>query len=353
MMTPWGQSTESAPVTVPLPEDGTLPPVPRRLRAPEGAAVSTAALTKRYGRLLALDGVDITVPSGAVYVLVGPNGAGKSTLLKVLLDLVVPDAGSAQVFGVDTHRSAAVARAQIGYVPERDDVAYDWIRVDDLLRCHAAFFPCWDALYASELARLFEIRPASRLGSLSKGQQRRVQLLLALAHCPPLLVLDEPLDGLDPLMRDRTIAAVAEHMARFETTVLMSTHQVQEAERLCDHVCVMSAGRIVAQVTRDALRSSLRRYTLELPAEWTGSAALESLAITRSCRGREAVWSIWGEERAVVSALQGCGAVVRGVAALTLHEATLALLTRASGAASTTDAVQPEPLHAGGDHAYR
>jgi ABC-2 type transport system ATP-binding protein len=300
--------------------------IPRSPVVAERAAVRTRRLTKRYGGVAALTGIDLVVPEGAVCVLAGPNGAGKTTLTRILLDVVVADEGSAEVFGFDTHRSAALVRAHIGSVPERDDAAYGWMRVDDLIRYHAAYHHAWDATYALELARLFDLRGDARMSALSKGQQRRVQLLLAMAHCPPLLLLDEPTDGLDPLVRDRTLAALADHMARFPTTLLISTHQVHETERLCDYLCVLQRGRITAQLSRDSLRRGLLRYRLEVPPGWSGAQQLDGELVDVAGSGRELSWTVWGEEKRVVASLTAAGAAVRRVDALTLQDAVLALL---------------------------
>ena len=193
-------------------------------------AVATRGLRKQFGKEVALRGIDLQVPEGAVYVLVGPNGAGKSTTLKILLDLVRADAGAAEVFGLDPRARGPDVRAQIGYVPERHDWGYGWMRVGRLLEHHAAFYPRWDPQYAAHLARAFELRMDRKFGKLSKGQGRRVQLAMALAHRPPLLLLDEPTDGLDPVMRDETLGLLAEHLAETPTTVLISTHLVHEIE---------------------------------------------------------------------------------------------------------------------------
>jgi ABC-2 type transport system ATP-binding protein len=296
------------------------------------AAVRTHSLSKRYGSAPALIDVDLAVPEGAVCVLAGPNGAGKTTFVRILLDVTVADSGSAEVFGLDTHRSAPMVRAHIGCVPERDDSAYGWMRVADLIRYHAAFHRSWDAAYASELARLFEIRGDARMASLSKGQQRRVQLLLAMAHCPPLLILDEPTDGLDPLVRDRTLAALADHMARLPTTLLISTHQVHETERLCDHLCVLQRGRVEVQLSRESLRRGLRRYWLEVPAGWNGAAELDGDLVHAAGGGRELAWTVWGDESRITASLGASGAAVRRIDALTLQEAVLALLEHTESA---------------------
>ena len=292
------------------------------------AAVRTHALVKRYGRTTALAGIDLMVPEGSVFVLVGPNGAGKTTTLEILLDIVVADSGTAHVLGLDTHTQGARARAQIGYVPERGNHVYGWMRVGALMKHHAAYYPSWNDEYAAELTKLFELRTEKKLRTLSKGEQRRVQLLLALAHCPPLLVLDEPTDGLDPVMRAETMSALASHMARFPTTMFISTHQVHEVERFADHLAVLRSGRIELQASRDTVRSNLLEYTMDVREDWTTPAGLHDVVIRRSGVGREIAWAIWGAEEDVTRQLIAHGAVVRAVAPLTLEDAALALLAR-------------------------
>ena len=298
-----------------------------------GDAVITHGLTKRYGRETALDGVDLRVPDGAVYVLVGPNGAGKSTAMRVLMNLERPDAGSAAVFGLDTGRRGPEVRAQVGYVPERYDLAYRWLTCEELLRHVAVFYPTWDHAYAEHLGRDLELRPTRRVGTLSKGESRRLQLALALAHRPPLLLLDEPTDGLDPVIRKRVLAMLAEHLADTPTTVLVSTHQVYEFESLTDHVGVLQGGRLAAQMPRDELQRTVKRYRLEAPEGWEPPAALRPAAVVprRARTGREVEWTLLGEERDVAERLTASGARVREVAPLGLEDAALAFL-RSEGA---------------------
>lgn len=309
--------------------------LPTELGATGPLAVETRSLVKRFGCMTALARVDLAVPEGSVYVLVGPNGAGKSTTLKVLLDLVVADSGRAEVLGLDTHADGPRVRAQIGYVPERQDAVYGWMRVGALMRYHAGYYPGWDAAYARELSKLFEVRPEMGFDKLSKGQQRRVQLLLALAQRPPVLVMDEPTDGLDPLMREQVLSVLASHLARFQTTILVSTHLVHETERLGDHLGVMSGGRIQVQCTRETLRRQLRKYRIEVPDAWRGAPALDDVVIRKNGSQREVAWTIWGNEAEVSERLRGTGATIRQVDPLTLEDAALALLTRQSPAEPT------------------
>ena len=288
-------------------------------------AVTTRALAKRFGRQTALDALDLQVPKGAVYVLAGANGAGKSTLLRVLLNLVRPDAGGVEVLGLDPCRSGAQLRARIGYVPEGPESGCGWMPVGRFLAHHAVYFPTWDPDYAARLSRALEIRPERRLSHLSKGQARRVQLVTALAHRPPLLLLDEPTDGLDPVARDEVLGLLSEHLADTGCTVVVSTHLVHEVERIADHLGVLRAGRLVAQTSRDRLAAMLRTYRAEGPDGWVGPPDLSGV-LQRRGHGREIQWTVWGDEREVVERIVRSGGTVRDVARLPLDEAVLTLL---------------------------
>ncbi len=160
-------------------------------------AVRTDNLTKAYGGRNVLDNLGLTVPEGATYALVGANGAGKTTTFGVLLDLVRADAGSATAFGRDARSEGPDVRAQIGCLSERPVFGYGWMTVEQLLRHHAAYYRAWDEVYAQKLARELTVPVRTRFGNLSKGETRRVQLVMCLAHRPPLLLLDEMTDGLE------------------------------------------------------------------------------------------------------------------------------------------------------------
>jgi ABC-type multidrug transport system ATPase subunit len=297
--------------------------IPVRIEA-AALAVSTRGLEKRYGRQRALAGLDLTVPEGSFYVLVGPNGAGKSTTLGILLDLVRADAGEALVLGVNPAAGPA-ARANIGFVPEKHDEPYGWLRVEELLDHHAAYHPSWDRQYAMALARTLDVAVTARFGRMSKGECRRVQLVLALAHRPALLLLDEPTDGLDPLARETFLGVLAEHLADTPTTVLASTHLVREMEGLADHMGVLRQGTMLTQVRRDELGRRLRSYAFETPADASVSPGV--VLMRRNGNGRESRWTIWGDEQEVVARFTEAGVSVRDVAPLTLEDSALAFLS--------------------------
>jgi ABC-2 type transport system ATP-binding protein len=292
-----------------------------------GDAVATHDMSKRYGPDTALDSVNLRVPDGAVYVLVGANGAGKSTTLKVLMNLERADAGTAEILGLDTVRRGPEARAQVGYVSERPDCGYRWMTCRDLLKHVAAYYPTWDHGYADRLSLTFGLRLDRKVATLSKGESRRLQFVLALAHRPPVLLLDEPTDGLDPVARNRTLSLLAEHLADTPTTILISTHQIHEFESLADHMGVLREGKLVAQMSRDELRGAVGRYRVEVPVGWQATRELQ-IAGVRSNGGREAQWTLVGEQRELIDRLTLAGAHVCEVQPLALEDAALAFLAQ-------------------------
>ena len=295
-------------------------------RLPEPFAVATHGLSMRYGKQVALDAVDLRVPEGSVYVLVGANGAGKSSAMKVLLNLERAAAGRAEVFGLDSIDDGPRVRAQVGYIAESHEQTYSWLTCGRLMQYVAAHYPAWDHAYAEHLVKIFGVRPERKTGTLSKGESRRLQFVLALAHRPPLLLLDEPTDGLDPVVRNRTLAQLAEHLADTPTTVVISTHHIHEVESLADHVGVLSAGRLVAQMSRDELRRTVLRYRVEVPDGWQAPADLRVPSFRRSPAGREVQWTLIGEERDVTARLATAGAIVRDVTPLAMEEAAFAFM---------------------------
>ncbi|MDO1560302.1 ABC transporter ATP-binding protein [Brevundimonas sp. 2R-24] len=289
-------------------------------------AVSTHALTKRFGAALALDAVSLQVPEGAVYVLAGANGAGKTTLLTALLDLVRPDEGRAEVLGLDTHRQGAMARAQIGYMPGSVTAAFPWLRIGQFLSLLGGYYPGWDASYVGHLTERLDLDLNARIRGLSKGQTRRFQLVCALSHRPPVLILDEPTDGLDPEMRDEALGLLSEHLADTGGTVLLATHHAYEVEGLADHVGIMRAGRLILQTPREVLQSQLLIYRADGPEGWAGPAHLDAQVIARARSGREIQWTVWGDKRTVEQAIEASGGVVRSATPLGLDQAVTALM---------------------------
>jgi ABC-2 type transport system ATP-binding protein len=231
------------------------------------AIIETSGLVMEFPSTRALDGLDLSVPSG-VTGLVGANGAGKTTLISLTLGLLKPTSGSIRVLGLDPSTNGPELRARIGYGPERnvlpDDMrAYDFVRhfaqIKGLPRDEARSRAS-DSLY---LVGLGEERFRA-LGTMSTGQRQRVKLAQAIAADPTFIVLDEPTDGLDPVQRDEMLGIIVDINRKFGIDVMLSSHVLEEVERICDHVVALDAGRLVAQGTMAELAGTSAGVEVEL-----------------------------------------------------------------------------------------
>lgn len=225
------------------------------------SVVEIRDLSRNFNQKRALQGVSLVIPRGGVFGLIGSNGAGKTTLIKHLLGSHHAQSGSVRVFGLDPVEHPVEVLGRIGYMSEDRDVP-NWMRVSELLSFTRAFYPNWDRSYAEELRQLFDLDPAARIRDLSRGQTARVCLLLALAHRPELLVLDEPSSGLDPVVRRDILAAIVRTIAEEGRTVVFSSHLLDEVERLADRIAILHEGQIVLEDQLDAVRESFCRVTL-------------------------------------------------------------------------------------------
>ena len=221
-------------------------------------AIVVRNLAYRAGKEFAIRDLAMTVPTGSVYGFLGPNGSGKTTTLRLLLGMLPAEDGTINVLGHDVPAGVHKALAKIGYVPERLHL-YPTLTVEETLRYHASFYPDWDNARAETLRREFSLRAEQNVERLSKGESGKLMMLLALAHNPDLLVLDEPTDGLDPVVRRDVLAALLEYVSSRGATVLISSHLVHEQERICDHVGVMDGGRLVAEMPMTTFRGGIKR----------------------------------------------------------------------------------------------
>ena len=225
------------------------------------SVVAITGLSRRFGAKIALDDVSLYVPKGGVFGLVGENCAGKTTLIKHILGLQRAETGTVQVFGHNPVASPVEVLGRIGYLSELPDLP-GWMRVAELLRYMKAFYPKWDTAYAAQMLDQFGLNPAQRLGTLSKGQTAKAGLLVAQAHRPDLLLLDEPSSGLDPLVRRDILEAVIRTVADEGRTVFFSSHLLEEIERVSDHVAMVHHGKIVFCGPLDEIKAQHRRLVL-------------------------------------------------------------------------------------------
>ncbi len=252
------------------------------------APVVIEGLTRRFGGKSALVDVSLTIPKGKVYGLVGENGAGKTTLIKPVLGLLVPNSGPVCVFGMDPVRYPDQVLARIGYLSENRDLP-DWMRINELIRFTSTFYPEWDRGYASELLETFDLDPKAKIKHLSRGERAQAGLLIALAHRPDLLVLDEPSSGLDPVVRRDILSAIIRTVADEGRTVLFSSHLLDEVDRVADHVTMIHKGRVVLSASRDEVRENHHLITVRFPSAQAGTPQLPGAL---SCEGAGEEWTV-------------------------------------------------------------
>src|SRR5690242_18164156 len=224
---------------------------------PDKPVIAVAGLSRRFKSKLALDDVNLNVGRGQVFGLVGANGAGKTTLIKHVLGLLKAESGTVRVFGLDPVTDPVGVLSRVGFLSEDRDLP-GWMRVDELIRYTRAFHRNWDAAYAGRLREQFQLDPAARIKQLSRGELAKAGLLVALAHRPELLVLDEPSSGLDPIARRDILGAVLRTIAHEGRTVLFSSHLLDEVEEVADHVTMISHGRIVLSGPLEDIKAAHR-----------------------------------------------------------------------------------------------
>jgi ABC-2 type transport system ATP-binding protein len=238
-------------------------------------AIRTENLTKRFGKVAALHGLNLSVPENAIYALVGPNGAGKTTAIKVLMNILKPTLGHAEVMGKSSTELHGQQLASIGYVSENQELP-DWMRVETFFGFLRPFYPTWDRGLEHELIKQFDLPLNRKLGKLSRGMRMKAALLSALAFHPKLIVLDEPFTGLDPLVRDELIRGLLERAE--ESTIFISSHDLAEIETFASHVGYLEDGQLRISEELTALSDRFREIELtfasppsvpdQVPDEW-------------------------------------------------------------------------------------
>jgi ABC-2 type transport system ATP-binding protein len=225
--------------------------------------IETQNLTRRFGKKEAVCDLSIRVPSGSIFAFLGPNGAGKSTTIKLLMNIIEPVAGTSSVMGVPSRKLGPAEFQQIGYVAE-DQQAPDWMTVEQFLNYVKPMYPTWDSAFCGSLLKQFDLPPDRPLKNLSRGMRMKAILLSSLAYRPKLLVLDEPFSGLDPLVRDEFIQGILELTAQEHWTVFVSSHDIDEVERLADWVGVINDGRLRENEPVETMQARFRQVQVAL-----------------------------------------------------------------------------------------
>ena len=325
-------------------------------------AIEIRGLAWRPGKSFAIQGLDLSVPTGSIYGFLGPNGSGKTSTIRLMMGMAKPGAGEIRVLGGRVPRDLPETLSRTGYVPEKPHLPPGFT-VAEAIRFHGAFFPSWDPRWAERLRELFRLNNDTRFARLSKGERGKLLILLALAQRPELLILDEPTDGLDPVVRRDVLAALLDHVSDTGSTVFISSHLVHELERFCDWVGVLDDGRLLAEMPMEAFKNEIKRIRVLSPPE-AGETAPPFQVLGRSASDGMAAgetWIVRGWKDGMTAYFEEEGAEVKEVVHLDLEDGFVELLRAArpdvwGGASGTLDPLlfsslthpaTPDPADAG------
>lgn len=278
--------------------------------------IKAIKLVKLFEQTRALDCLTLTVPDGAVYGLVGPNGAGKSTLIRHLTGIYRQDEGELLINGEPVYENPSVKK-KIAGIP--DEIPY-WSQatINDMMRFYASVYPSFDRAYYEKLGEDLELDGMRMMRKLSKGQQKLAAFRIALAQRPDILVLDEPLDGLDPVNRRTVWGLILGDVAERSTSVLVSSHNLRELEDVCDHVGIMNRGKMLLERSLSELQENMVKIQLVLPEGTALPADLELLHEGRTGRVRQLI--LRGRAEELSARIAACGPLFMDVLPLTLEE---------------------------------
>jgi ABC-2 type transport system ATP-binding protein len=266
-------------------------------------AIRTEGLTKAYGSFVALDGLDLEIHAGEVFGYIGPNGAGKSTTIRLLLDLLRPTRGRAEILGMDVRRQGVAVRRRLGYLAG-ELALYDQLTARQLLRDLARLRGGVEESYAAALGERFGLPFDKPIHELSKGNKQKVGLIQAFMHRPDVLILDEPTSGLDPLLQ-RTFHELVGETAAQGATILMSSHVLSELEHVADRVAMIRAGRLLAvERIEDLKRTAPHRLTVTFAAPVPADELAQVPGVGAvDVRGSLARFTVRGQMDAIVKAI--------------------------------------------------
>ena len=273
-------------------------------------------LYKSFDGNAALNGLSLTVPDAAVYGLVGPNGAGKSTLIRHLAGIYRQDRGEIRIAGEPVFENVAL-KSRIAYIPD-DIFYYPQASILDMMKLYRDTYPRFSEERFEKLREAFDMDPRRSMRRLSKGMQKQAAFWLALSCCPDVLLLDEPVDGLDPVMRRQVWSLLLSEVAERGMTVLVSSHNLRELEDVCDHVGIMRTGTMLVEHSLSELQDNIVKVQLVLDE---GRALPEGLDILHaSATGRVQLLIVRGKAETVTAQLATADPVLLDVLPLTLEE---------------------------------
>ena len=287
-------------------------------------AIEIERLHYRAGKAFAIQDLTLHVPSGSIYGFLGPNGSGKTTTIRLILGLLRALSGRITVLGDRMPEDHPRILERVGYVPEQPHLD-PTLTVAELIRFQSAFYRRWDSARAALLTKEFQLDEQRLFGRLSKGKKAKLMILLALAQRGDLLVLDEPTDGLDPVVRRDILAALITYVSESSATIFISSHLVHELERVCDWVAVMDEGRLVTEVPLEKMKNGTKRLVIAGAPAVISDAPFRILA-RDSSNGSGETWVVSNWEPTMTSFFDRIGASVREIVDLDLEDGFVELL---------------------------
>ncbi|MBQ3210529.1 MAG: ABC transporter ATP-binding protein [Oscillospiraceae bacterium] len=278
--------------------------------------IETKKLVKTFDGFKALNELDINVPKGSVYGLVGPNGAGKSTVIRHLAGIYRQDSGHVLIDGQPVYENNAV-KSRIAYIPD-EIFYYPQAGIEDMMRFYKSIYPKFSAERFEKLRASFELDSRRPMRKLSKGMQKQAAFWLALSLCPEIVILDEPVDGLDPVMRRQVWSLLMADVAENGTTVLVSSHNLRELEDVCDHVGILNHGRMLTERSLSELQDNIVKIQLALADGGELPSDLNILHESRTGRVRQLILRGTAEE--LTNRISAVSPLFMDVVPLTLEE---------------------------------
>ena len=278
--------------------------------------IEIKGITKTFGSFTALDALSFTVPTGSVYGLVGPNGAGKSTIIRHIAGIYRPDSGEILIDGQPVYENPEV-KSRIAYVAD-DLFRFNFATMNDMAKFYASIYPRFSWERFQSLLEIFPLNAKMQMRRFSKGMQKQAALVLCLSMQADILILDEPMDGLDPVIRREVWSLLMADVAEHNTTVLISSHNLRELEDVCDHVGILHHGKLLLARDLSELQDNICKIVLALPEGTQIPNGLDILH--QETKGQLTTLIIHGKASEVKPFLQLVNPVFMDVMPLTLEE---------------------------------
>lgn len=275
-------------------------------------------VTKKFGGFKALDRLTLHVSPGSVYGLVGPNGAGKTTIIKNLVGIYTPDSGEIEINSQKVFENTAL-KNEVVYIGD-DLFFFPTYSIMDMAKLYAGMYKDWSWERFNNLKDVFKIETNRKARRLSKGMQKQVAFWLGISTCPKVLILDEPVDGLDPVMRKNVWKILLQDVAERETTVLVSSHNLRELEDVCDHVGIMHKGRVVLEKALDDIKGNIHKIQLAFEGELPEGLRDKIDILHEERVGRVNMLIVKGESDEVNRKIQSYSPIICDIIPLTLEE---------------------------------